>query len=76
MAKKAKKAAKKAKKAKKVDVGSLIVASKVKAYVRAKDVNCGSDVLEALNTALCDLLDKAVERALANKRKTLRAQDL
>ena len=80
MARKVKKAkrAKKGKKAKgaKVDVGSLVVASKVKAVVRSLNVNCSAEVVGALNGVVADLLKVAVARAKANKRKTIRAQDL
>lgn len=73
---KAKKAAKAAgkKAANKGEV--LVVASKVRQYVRAKDVNMSSEVIGALNCAVQGLLDKAVARTTENKRKTLRPQDL
>jgi hypothetical protein len=54
----------------------LVVASKVRQYVRAKDVNMSSEVIGALNCAVHTLLDKAVVRTTENKRKTLRPQDL
>jgi len=79
-ARKAKRAGKKAKKAKKkvakAALGSLVVASKVRAYVRAQKVNCSAEVVDALNAVVCETLKKAVARATANKRKTVRAQDL
>lgn len=72
---KAKKAAKAAgKKAGKGEV--LVVASKVRQFIRGKDVNMSSEVIEALNAMVQDLLSKAVKRTIANKRKTLRPQDL
>ncbi len=82
-AKKAAKAAKKTKaaggkkaKAPAADLGNLVVASKVRQYVRGKDVNMSGDVVEALNQTIISVLDKAVGRTEANKRKTLRPQDL
>ena len=68
---KAKKAAKKAGKGE-----VLVVASKVRQFVRGKDVNMSSEVIGALNDAVQDLLAKAVKRTVENKRKTLRPQDL
>ena len=54
----------------------LLVQSKVKEHVRAADMMCSSDLVEALNEAVAGLLDKAVERASANGRKTARASDI
>jgi histone H3/H4 len=79
---KAKKAAKAAKAAGKKskgsgeELGSLVVASKVRQYVRSRDVNMSSEVLSALNATLINLLNAAVSRTAGNKRKTLRAVDL
>lgn len=78
MAKAAKKAAKGAgkKAAKGADVGSLVVASKVRQFVRSKDVNMSSEVIDALNGVIAELITKAVGRTQANGRKTLRPADL
>lgn len=54
----------------------LIVGTKVKNYIKAKGVMSSADVLEALNAALYDLLDKAVERAQGNGRKTVQGKDV
>ncbi len=54
----------------------LLVQSKVKEYVRSHDMMCSSDLVEALNEYVAWLLDKAVERAGANGRKTARASDV
>jgi len=55
---------------------SLIVASKVKAYIKAKKMMTSSEALEALSDVVYDLLDKAAVRTKANRRSTVKAQDL
>ena len=55
---------------------SLVVGSKVRAHIRAKEAKMAGEVLDALNNKVYCLLDKAVERAKANKRTTVRAADL
>lgn len=54
----------------------LIVASKVKAALREKDVNVGEGTLEALNGMLHWYIEQASLRAKANGRKTVRAHDI
>ena len=74
MAKKAAKAAPKA--GSKVE--PLFVKSKVREYIKGKDLNTASAVLdgEALNKIIIAMLDKAVNRAQANGRKTVKERDL
>lgn len=73
--KKAKKKAKKtASKASKKDV--LVVASKVKAYIKSKGFMCSSDAVGAISGCVYDCLDRAMERTEANRRSTVRPQDL
>jgi histone H3/H4 len=55
---------------------ALIVGTKVKNYVKSKDLMSSADVLDALNCAVYELLDKAVERAKANGRKTVQGRDI
>jgi hypothetical protein len=55
---------------------SLIVASKVKAYVKSKGMMTSSDALEAISDRVYCMLDKATERTKANRRSTLKPQDL
>lgn len=55
---------------------SLIVASKVKAYIKGKKMMSSSEALEALNDKLYGLLDAAATRTKANRRSTVKAQDL
>lgn len=55
---------------------SLIVASKVKAYVKSKKMMTSSDALGAVSDSVYSTLDAAVARAKANRRSTVRPQDL
>lgn len=55
---------------------SLVVASKVKAYIKGKKMMTSSDALDALNEKVYCLLDVAAERTKANRRSTLKPQDL
>lgn len=55
---------------------SLIVASKIKAYIKSKNMMTSSESLEAINNNVYDLLDAAIARADANRRTTVKAQDL
>ena len=64
----------KKKAAKKKDV--LVVASKVKAYIRGKKMMCSSDAIGALSDLIYCRLDKAMARTKANKRSTVKPQDL
>ena len=71
----AKKAAKPAKKAGR-DIEMLLVGSKVKAALRAHNVNVGEGTLEALNGMIHWYVKEAAQRAKANKRKTVRGYDV
>ena len=55
---------------------SLIVASKVKAYIKSKKMMTSSDALEAISDQVYTLLDAAVARTKANRRSTVKPQDL
>ena len=55
---------------------ALVVASKVKAYIKSKGMMTGSDALEALNDRLYCVLDCAMGRTKGNKRSTVKAQDV
>ncbi len=55
---------------------SLIVASKVKAYVKSKKMMTSSDALAAINDAVYGMLDAAAARTKANRRSTVKPQDL
>ncbi len=55
---------------------SLIVASKVKEYIKSKKMMTSSDAIEAINAAVYEMLDDAVARTKANKRSTVKPQDV
>jgi len=69
-------AKKKAKKkvAKKKEV--LVVASKIKAYVKSKKMMTSSDSIAALSDQVYAMLDAAITRTKANRRSTVKPQDL
>ena len=54
----------------------LVVASKVKAYVKSKQMQTSSEAISTLSDKVCVILDDAVARAKANRRSTVKAQDL
>jgi phosphohistidine swiveling domain-containing protein len=62
--------------AKKAGKDVLVVTSKVKAYVKKKGCMTSADAVAALSDKVCALLDEAVKRTKANKRATVRPQDL
>ena len=55
---------------------ALVVASKVKAYVKSKKMMTSADALGALSDKVYRILDCACERTKANRRSTLKPQDL
>jgi len=55
---------------------SLIVASKVKAYIKGKKMMTSSDALGAISDKVYCMLDDAIARTKANRRSTVKAQDL
>ena len=55
---------------------SLIVASKVKAYIKSKKMMTSSEALGAISDAVYCILDDAIVRTKANRRSTVKAQDL
>ncbi len=59
-----------------MDKEQLVVGSKVKNYVKGKGLMSSSDMLDALNDAVYELLDKAAARAQGNNRKTVQAKDV
>jgi hypothetical protein len=66
----------KAKKAVKAGKEALVVASKVKAYVKSKKMMSSSDMIVALSDKVHCILDHAMKRTEANRRSTVKAQDL
>ena len=55
---------------------SLVVASKVKEYIKSREAMMASDFTDALNKEVQALLDKAVERCKSNKRSIVSPKDL
>ena len=55
---------------------SLVVASKIKAYIKSKKMMTSKDALEAISERVYCMLDCASNRTKANRRSTLKAQDL
>jgi histone H3/H4 len=54
----------------------LVVASKVKTYIKSKQMKTSSETIAALSDKVCVILDDAVVRAKANRRSTVKPQDL
>lgn len=54
----------------------IVVKSKVKEFVKNLKVSIGADVYDKLEEVVGDIIVKATQRTIANKRKTLRARDL
>ncbi|MGL1890262.1 MAG: NFYB/HAP3 family transcription factor subunit [Spirochaetaceae bacterium] len=56
---------------------ALVVASKVKNYIKEKgDLKCSAKVIDALSDKIRDILDKAIEDAKSDKRKTVQERDI
>lgn len=54
----------------------LVVASKVREHLKSKDVKVSGEFIPALNKMVMWMLDKAAERTKANKRSTVKPQDV
>ena len=54
----------------------LVVASKIKAYIRSKKMMCSSDAVGALSDKVYCMIDAGIARTKANKRSTVKPQDL
>ena len=54
----------------------LVVASKVKAYIKSKKMMTSADAICALSDNVRDILDAAMKRTKANRRSTVKPQDL
>ena len=55
---------------------SYVVASKLKEHINAKGMMSSGDLSDHASKHMGMMLDKAVERAKANGRKTVRGEDL
>jgi len=58
------------------DKERLLVGTKVKDYVKEQGLMSSADMLDALNECVYSCLDRAIERAKANGRKTLQPRDV
>lgn len=54
----------------------LVVATKVKDFIKSKGCMTSSEAIPALSEKIYALLDEATQRTKSNKRSTLKAQDL
>ena len=54
----------------------LVVASKVKAYVKSRNMNTSADAIGQLSDRVYSILDEAALRTKANGRKTVKPQDI
>lgn len=54
----------------------LVVASKVRAYLKGKGCMMSGELVDALNCCVAQCLEKASARTKANKRATVKACDL
>ena len=54
----------------------LVVASKVRAYIKSKKMMTSSDAIAAISDKVYCMLDHAADRTKANRRSTIKPQDL
>ncbi len=54
----------------------LVVRSKVREIAKKKKMNLGGDAAEALSKEITRLVDRAAERAKANRRTTIKGRDI
>lgn len=55
---------------------SLVVASKIKAYIKSKKMMTSSEAPGAISDKVYAMIDSAIVRTKANRRSTVKAQDL
>ena len=53
-----------------------VVKSKVRDYIRKKKMSFGGDAADALSKEVQRIVDRAVERAKANRRSTIKGRDI
>ena len=54
----------------------LVVRSKVRDLAKKKKMNLGGDASEALSREVARLIERAAERAKANRRTTIKGRDI
>ncbi len=57
-------------------MAEYVVISRVKDYVKKKGLNSSGDLAKGLDKKMRGILDEAAKRTKANKRKTMRSDDL
>lgn len=55
---------------------TLVVASKIKEYVKSKGMRASGDLIDALSEKIRYEIDKAAQRAKDNGRQTIRGSDV
>ncbi len=55
---------------------ALVVKSKVRALAKKKKMNLGGDAVDALTKEVVRMVDRASERAKANRRSTIKGRDI
>lgn len=55
---------------------ALVVKSKVRALAKKKKMNLGGDAVDALTREIVRMVDRASERAKANRRSTIKGRDI
>ncbi len=68
--------AKKKKGKKKAARDTLVVGSKVKAYIKANGFKCSGELIQSLSDTVHSALDHAMGRCDGNRRSTVRPVDL
>lgn len=61
--------------AKKKEREIIVVASKVREYVKKKNCNTSGEFISELSNSVYNLIDRALSRAQENGRKTVQAKD-
>jgi len=56
--------------------GILVVKSKVREYAKKKKMSFGGDAADALSKEVARIVDRAIERAKANRRSTIKGRDI
>jgi histone H3/H4 len=54
----------------------LVVTSKVKAIAKARDIRTGEEFIQKLSSEVQSMVEEAITKAVADGRKTLKAEDL
>jgi hypothetical protein len=54
----------------------LVVKSKVRDYAKKKKMSFGGDAAAALSKEVACMIDRAIERAKANRRSTVKGRDI